>query len=178
MELDGTVRRRGGGPFCWGLLADVSYLNLAASRDINTPGGAADLEVTNLIVEGAGGYSFADDLWVIAGVRYFDLDVNLSFRLDIAPELGKGESWVDGFAGLMWRPKLSDRWTLSFRGDVGAGGSDLVWNAEAIIDFAFAKWAAVAAGYRHLDYDYTADDRELVYDASLSGPVVGFRFFW
>ena len=88
------------------------------------------------------------------------------------------ESVTDLFAGLMWRPKLGERWTFSARFDIGAGSSDLVWNAEAIIDFRIGKWAAILAGYRHLDYDYTNQNSGIELDMSLSGPVAAFRFFW
>jgi hypothetical protein len=162
----------------WGLLADAFYLNLAGSKDINTPGGTADIEIENLILEGAGGYSFAESWWVIAGVRYFKLDSDIGFQLDIAPEIEVSESWTDLFAGVMWRPKLGERWTFSGRFDIGAGGSDLVWNAHAIIDYRLGKWAAILAGYRHLDYDYKNQNSGIKYDMSLSGPVVAFRFFW
>ena len=162
----------------WGLMADAMYLNLAGSKDINTPGGQADLEVEELLLEGAAGYSFAEDWWVIAGVRYFSLDSDIGFPLDIAPDIEVSESWTDLFAGLLWRPKLGERWTFSGRFDVGAGGSDLVWNALAVIDYRLGKWAAVFAGYRHLDYDYESNDADIKIDMAMSGPVVALRFFW
>jgi hypothetical protein len=161
----------------WGLLADASYLNLAGSQDIDTPGGTADVGVENLILEGAAGYSFAENWWVIAGARYFKLDTDIGFQLDMAPEIRVTDSWADVFAGVMWRPKLGERWTFSGRFDIGAGGSDLVWNAHAIIDYRLAKWAAILGGYRHLDYDYKSD-AGIKYDMSMSGPVAAFRFFW
>jgi len=162
----------------WGILADVMYLDLGGSQDISTPGGTADIGFTNLILEGAAGYSFAEHLWVIAGVRYFELDSDIRFQLDIAPEIEVTESWTDLFAGLLWRPKLGERWTFSGRFDIGAGGSDLVWNAHAIIDYRLAKWAAILAGYRHLDYDYKSQNSGIEVDMSMSGPLVAFRFFW
>ena len=162
----------------WGLLADVNYMNLAGSQEINTPGGFADIDIENLILEGAGGYSFAESWWVIAGVRYLKMDSDLGFRLDIAPEFDMSESVTDLFAGLMWRPKLGERWTFGARFDIGAGSSDLVWNAEAIIDFQIGKWAAILVGYRHLEYDYENNDSGIGLDMSLSGPAAAFRFFW
>ena len=162
----------------WGLLADMTYLNIAGSQDIPTPGRSADIDVKTLILEGAGGYSFAENWWVIAGVRYFKLDTDIGFQLDIAPEINVGESWADLFAGVLWRPKLGERWTFSGRFDIGTGGSDLVWNAHAIIDYRLGKWAAILFGYRHLDYDYTNQNAGIVYDASMSGPLFAFRFFW
>ncbi len=162
----------------WGLLADAFYLNVAGSQDIDTPGQTADVEVENLILEGAGGYEFADTWWVIAGVRYFRLDSDIGFQLQIAPDIEVAESWTDFFAGVMWRPQLGKRWTFSGRFDIGAGGSDLVWNAAALVDYRLGKWAAVFAGYRHLDYDYENENAGIKYDMSMSGPLAAFRFFW
>ena len=162
----------------WGLMADAMYLDLAGSQDISTPGGTANIEVENLLLEGAAGYSFAESWYVIAGVRYLKFDSNLAFQHDIAPEIRVTESWADLFAGLLWRPKLGERWTFAGRFDIGAGGSDLVWNASAIIDFQIGKWAAILAGYRHLEYDYKNNDNGVEIDMSLSGPVAAFRFFW
>jgi len=162
----------------WGLMADAMYLGLAGAQEIPTPGGKADLEVENLLLEGAAGYSFADSWYVIAGVRYFSFDSDIGFQLDIAPEIEVEESWTDLFVGLLWRPKLGERWTFFGRIDIGAGGSDLVWNAAAAIDYRLGKWAAIFAGYRHLDYDYKSNNAAVEVDMSLSGPMVAFRFFW
>lgn len=164
----------------WRLMADMTYLSLAGSQDIIVPGAppAADIDVETLILEGGGGYSFAENWWVIAGVRYFKLDSDIGFQLDIAPEIEVGESWTDLFVGIEWRPRLSKRWTFAGRFDIGAGGADLVWNAHAFFDVQIGKWAAILFGYRHLDYDYKNDNADITYDASLSGPLFAFRFFW
>ena len=162
----------------WGLMADMTYLSLAGSQDIPTPGGSADIDVKTLILEGGGGYSFAENWRVIAGLRYFKLDSDIGFQLDVAPEINVGESWTDLFVGVEWRPRLSKRWTFAGRFDIGAGGADLVWNAHAFFDVQIGKWAAILFGYRHLDYDYKNDNAGITYDASLSGPLFAFRFFW
>jgi hypothetical protein len=105
-------------------------------------------------------------------------EANSGFQLDAAPEIAVSESWTDFFVGLLWRPKLGERWTFSGRFDVGAGGSDLVWNALAAIDYRLGKWAAVVAGYRYLDYDYKNNNNGVEVDMAMSGPVVAVRFFW
>jgi len=162
----------------WGLMADAMYLDLTGAQEIPTPGGQADLEVENLLLEGAAGYSLAESWWVIAGVRYLKFDSHIGFALDIAPAIEVDESITDLFAGLLWRPKLGERWTFSGRFDIGAGGSNLVLNAAAAIDYRLGKWAAIFAGYRYLDYDYESNNTGVEIDMSLSGPMIGFRFFW
>jgi hypothetical protein len=160
----------------WGILADANYMSFSGSQEIGTPAESADLKVKELLLEAAGGYEFSHQWWVIAGVRYLKLDPKVTFQ--VLPEIDPSESITDLFAGLMWRPKLGNKWTFSARFDIGAGGSDLVWNAAAVLDYRLGPWAAVFAGYRHLDYDYKNQDTGFAYDASLSGPVAAFRFFW
>jgi len=160
----------------WGLLADVMYLNIKGEQPISTPGDTAEVKIKNLILEGAAGYQVADRFWIIAGLRYFDIDPTVSFQL--APDIDPSTSWTDAFAGIMWRPKLGNRWTLGTRFDIGAGGSDFVWNAQAVVDFQIGSWAAVFAGYRYMDYDYSSSDTVLKYDVAMNGPVAAFRFFW
>jgi len=162
----------------WGFMADAMFLDLEGSQAIDTPGGEANIGVETLILEGAAGYSFAESWWVIAGVRYLKMDTDIGFQLDIAPDIDVSESATDLFAGLLWRPKLGERWTFSGRFDIGAGGSNLVWNAAAIIDYRLGKWAAIFGGYRYLDYDYANQNTGIDLDMSISGPVVAFRFFW
>jgi len=162
----------------WGLMADAMYLDLSGAEEISAPGGEADIGVENLLLEGAAGYSFAESWWIIAGVRYFSFDSDIGFELDIAPEIEVDESWTDLFAGLLWRPKLGERWKFSGRFDIGAGGSNLVWNAVGVIDYRLGKWASVFAGYRYLDYDYDNQDNGVELDMSLGGPLVGLNFFW
>jgi hypothetical protein len=111
-------------------------------------------------------------------VRYFSFDSDLGFQLEIAPEVEVNLSWTDLFAGVLWRPKLGDRWTFSGRFDIGVGGSNLVWNAVGAIDYRLGKWASIFAGYRYLDYDYDNQNSGAKLDMSLGGPLVGFNFFW
>lgn len=160
----------------WGLLADVMYLNLKGDQAISGPGETAEIKIKNLILEGAGGYQVADRFWIIAGLRYFKIDPTVSFQ--IAPDIDPSTSWTDAFAGIIVRPKLGNRWTLDARFDIGTGGSNFVWNASAVIDYRLARWAAVFAGYRYMDYDYSSSETILKYDVAMNGPVAAFRFFW
>jgi len=160
----------------WGFLADVMYLNLKGDQAIPGPGETAEIRIKNLILEGAGGYQVADRFWIIAGLRYFKIDPTVSFQ--VLPDIDPSTSWTDAFAGIIWRPKLGNRWTMDARFDIGAGGSDFVWNASAVIDYRLARWAAVFAGYRYMDYDYSSNSTILKYDVAMNGPVAAFRFFW
>lgn len=160
----------------WAMLADVSYLELSGSQPLPVGQQSANVDLVNLILEGAGGYQFADAWWAIVGVRYFSLDPEITFP--VRPAIDENESWTDVFAGVMWRPSLGERWTFSGRFDIGAGDSDLVWNATALFDFKANSWLALFFGYRHMDYDYKDDSNGFAYDVSMTGPVAGLRFYW
>jgi hypothetical protein len=160
----------------WAILADVSYLDLAGSQDHLLPNQTIDVELKNMILEGAGGYQFQPNWWALFGVRHYTLDPQITFP--IRPTIDEKESWTDVFVGAMWRPRLGERWTFSGRFDLGTGDSDLVWNAAALVDYRIGKWAAVFVGYRHLDYDYKNSPEGFGYDVSSSGPLAALRFFW
>jgi len=54
--------------------------------------------------------------------------------------------------------------------------SDLTWQVVGTLDYHPWSWLVLRAGYRHLGVDY--DHRGFVFDADISGPIIGasFRF--
>lgn len=86
--------------------------------------------------------------------------------------------WVDPFAGLRLRGRLSERWEYALRGDVGGGvgGSRFAWQAAATLGYRFDLFglqATALAGYRALSQDH--ESRRLTYDVTLHGPLVGLN---
>jgi hypothetical protein len=161
----------------WGLLADLSWLDLGGDLTLPGPLGATvRIDFEQILAELAVGYRFAPDFAVIVGARYASLDPTISLPLEIV--LDPSPSWTDAIAGVLWRPSLSERWTFVGRFDIGAGSSDLVWNAAGYVDYRLGRFVALFFGYRHLDYDYKDEGAEFAYDASQSGPFGAFRFFW
>ena len=57
--------------------------------------------------------------------------------------------------------------------DIGAGDSDLTWNAFAGLAREY-NWGDLLIAYRHLEYDQGSDS--LMQDFSFSGPLIGARF--
>jgi hypothetical protein len=161
----------------WGVLADFSWLDLGGEQALPGPIGATiGVDFQQTLVELAAGYEFAPEVAVIFGARYNSLDPKISLPLDIV--IDPSPSWTDAIAGILWRPSLSDRWTFVGRFDIGAGSSDLVWNAAAFVDYRLGRHAALFFGYRHLDTDYKDEGASFAYDAYQSGPLGAFRFFW
>lgn len=91
------------------------------------------------------------------------------------------EDWWDGFVGGRVFTRLSDNWRLVGRADVGAGGSDLVWNLVGFFDYRFKDWGSVFFGYKWMDYDYNNGKKgahTYTYNATQQGPLCGISFYW
>jgi len=80
---------------------------------------------------------------------------------------------VDAVVGIKGRYMLSEHWSLPFYLDVGAGTSQLTWQAFAGASYAFS-WGNVVLAYRHLYMQN--ESRDVFKRFTLSGPMVGASF--
>lgn len=80
----------------------------------------------------------------------------------------------DGFIGLAGKTRLNDKWSLTYYGDVGGGGSDMTWQAHASVDYSVTKTIDLTAGYRHMDWQF--DDFGPLDELYVTGPYVGAKF--
>jgi hypothetical protein len=138
-----------------------------------------------------GGYAVVQDpgatLDVIGGFRYLGIeaktDWNLSATISSSGETlaasgsisEDGDLW-DGIIGVRGHVKLGgSNWVIPYYADIGAGDSDLTWQAMAGITYNW-NWGGVSLVYRHLSYDMDSD--KLLQDVEFSGPALGatFRF--
>jgi hypothetical protein len=138
-----------------------------------------DAELKAFISTLGGAYSVLETestrLNLLAGVRYLWLDGELKFDIDslIKEKVSdSGHNW-DGIVGLRGKTDLNEKRYLTYYADVGAGDSDLTWQARAAISYRFDKVDAVV-GYRYLDYDF--DDSQVFDDLNLGGPFAGVKF--
>ncbi|HKU86890.1 MAG TPA: hypothetical protein VJV77_11195 [Casimicrobiaceae bacterium] len=162
---------------------DWTYANVKtdAPTPFTTLYAGADAKISGNIVEANGGYDLlgtpGTSLDIYGGVRYYDLDIDLSLREGLLPGvgIGKGSNWVDGVVGVRWQTRFTPNWEAYATADVGAGGSDLAWQLLGVVGYRFS-WGTVFAGWRHLHVKYEKDSFKL--DAALTGPLVGasFRF--
>ena len=174
----------------WTLLADVIYLNVSGDQTstanlINRPVTAKlDVGLKGWIVTAAGSYAIKETdssrLDLLAGGRYLYMDADLDFRVSAVGPFGPWREKVsesghvlDGIVGLRGRTSLSDKWYLTYHADIGAGDSDLTWQALVGLNYRFSKVDA-AFGYRYLKWEF--DDNDTFDDLDLSGPYAGARF--
>jgi hypothetical protein len=187
----------------WGVFTDFIYLNYGGSKQqsrdftigrIGIPAGTTadlDLDFKGWVWTLGGQYRVYSDpaltMDALAGVRL--LEVRTTTRWSISGNLGPiapsgrtgtsedKTSELDGIVGIKGRTRLgsSGRWTLPFYLDVGAGDSDLTWQAAAGVSYGF-KWGELTGMWRYLAYDLKPG-RSLE-DLKFNGPLIGATFRW
>ena len=165
----------------WGFLVDFTWV------DIDGNEGPANISFEYIQAEIDGFYRVPIGRqtidWLI-GLRYISQDFGIS-GLPIPPlasGVGTKEDWVDPLVGARWSFSFADRWTLILRGDIGGFGvgSDLAWQALALLDVQPWKHVSIDFGVRALGIDYEEGsglDR-FKYDATTWGPLLGFSLKW
>jgi hypothetical protein len=176
----------------WSVKIDFLYLDLENSSNQSitvTPPGAgfqasSKLGMTGTQVGLYGGYTVAraDDYVfdVLAGLRYFEMDADaqLQFTGPLPPQgpslnLSQSVELWDVVVGVKGSYDLNQNWYIPYHFDIGAGDSDLTWQAVAGVGYRF-DWGNVLAAYRHLAYDQGGSG--LIQDIEFSGPAVGVSF--
>jgi hypothetical protein len=160
----------------WNVLADYMWVGLEPSASLPT-GVPVNVDLDMQIGELGGTYLVTDSspyVEILGGARYQKVDLTAS-----PTPVSVDDSWWDGFVGARITGKWGN-WKVVGRGDVGGGGSDLVWNVSLLGDYRFKKWGSVFAGYRLLDYDYSSGSgaSRFVFDTRLQGPLLGLAFYF
>jgi len=112
---------------------------------------------------------------VLFGARLWSLSNSVTLHRVSGPDIrdGLNNTWVDAFVGGRVFYKLTDRWLVQARGDVGGFGSLLSWQAIGLVDYRASSRIALRAGYRQLDVDFHEAGKALIYDVGIGGPIVG-----
>ncbi len=178
----------------WSLKADVIYLNLGNTDhdSVSIPIGpgqgqiqvGAKQSLTGWVLSFYGGYNTIQTeqatLDLVAGLRYLDIDTSAELNISgplppTIPGLNLSQSvglW-DGVVGVKGHFNINENWFVPYHLDVGAGDSDLTWQAVAGVGYRF-KWGDTLLAYRHLYYDQ--GDSGLIQDLEFSGPALGVNF--
>ena len=153
------------------VLSDLIYLNL--SLDGKTPTGAdADAEVDTFIGDLVGLYRISptSPFEIGLGARYASIQNDLDVGVNSADV---DRDTIDGFAAGRATFAFATRWTASVYGDIGAGNSDLTWQAAALLRWQSGNWG-LGGGYRALGYEVDDGSKEL--DFTIHGFVFGAEF--
>lgn len=171
-----------------GLAFDIAYADLGQdgkARGAIVPGAApanASIDTTLLLATGAIAYRFYEDTgrWadIYGGVRAFDVDADVTVRvpaLSFRDSRSASVNWVDGLVGLRGHTPIGDRFGVTGLADVGGFGigasSELVWQVQGTLDYAFTERVTGRFGYRYMKIDY--QNADLMMDVDIYGPLVG-----
>lgn len=167
----------------WGVFADLIYLDLTDSKTTNANVGGVsvpvlgDLELKGFISTFGVGYEVvetaATTISAIGGARYLWLDGNIGLNgagLSVS-EGESGNNW-DGVVGFRGETELNEKWYLTYYADVGAGDSDLTWQALGAVNYRLGR-VDLALGYRYLEFDF--DDSGPFQSLNLSGAFAGVK---
>lgn len=187
----------------WGVFTDVIYLDEGATgtlqREVTIGGTRLSGDVTmDLHMD------LKSWVWTLAptytlsetdrhvtdsffGFRMLDIDSEFdwTFNGDIAglPLPGRngrvvssGTNW-DAVIGVKGHTLLGSdgRWILPYHLDIGAGDSDVTWQAMAGLGYQF-NWGTAVLTYRYLDYDL--DSGGTLSELTFGGPMIGASFSW
>lgn len=169
----GTTRV-GYGP--WALTVEGLYLGVEGAKN------GVTAEFDQWLVEPSVSYRVNEYFEPLAGVRYNHLNGELRGPGILpTPVIPSGmQDWWDPIVGANFTLPLGKGFSLNLRGDVGGFGvgSDLAWQVYPYLNWQFAKWASLQAGYRWLDMDYETGSgaSRFKYDMLNQGAQIGFTF--
>jgi hypothetical protein len=170
----------------WAVYGDLNWMDLEADKGGIGPAGGtrAEAELDQLIFEAGGGYALSEQLDVYGGLRYWDVDADVTVAtggpIGVTLSGSKSEDWVDPLVGLRYKHPLSERWHLVAKGDVGGFGvgSDFSWCVTAYAGWAMSEHASLMFGLRYIDVDYedgSGADRFMM-DLTEGGPAAAFAW--
>ena len=100
------------------------------------------------------------------------MDWQFTGGISLLPESGSLSETADiwnGIVGIRGKLTFGDRWFVPYYLDVGSGSSDLTWQGQAGIGYAF-HWGNVLLVYRDQIFDSGAG---IIERLRLTGPAVG-----
>jgi hypothetical protein len=124
---------------------------------------------------------------LLLGARLASLDQTLDWEFSgnfgpvtPPPLIGSRDASVDQWDGIVGARGhvafgADHEWLVPFHFDIGAGDSDLTWQAMVGLAYAFG-WGDLGVAWRYLDYDLGSDGPIVALD--FSGPALGATFRW
>ena len=172
----------------WGFLADVIYMDI--EDDINySPGplGLVDVNSAGMkswIVTPMVTYRVMEsdqlDLDILAGARYLYIKTPIEYTVGNTPmsTSPSNDAW-NGIVGLRGNYELNEKWFMQGHLDIGTGDTDMTWQAFAGVGYKYENFD-VLAGYRHLEWDFDNSDTggDKLDNLSMSGPIIGAKFYF
>lgn len=168
----------------WVILGDLIYLDFGIKNKDITPGPifnpTSKIDLSASIISLAAGKTIInkDDYFMdaVLGWRRTHVDLETKVNGNTLPLFSPTLTFNDVVIGVNGGYQFADsNWSLPYYADVGAGDSDLTWQAMVGLDYAF-EWGKLHMNYRHLDYDFGNVGRIQDLQTTFSGPSIGARF--
>jgi hypothetical protein len=157
-------------------LGDVNYVGLGADRDAEFAGETESVEMDydQWIFELGGGYRITPEFDLLLVGRLYSQDLGQTRLAGEGTTANETKhTWADVYLGARWTKFLGERWWLSIRGDIGTGGSDFAWFANAGFGYRFSDLVSLGLAYRILSLDYETgsvpSNDYYRYDVALNG---------
>ena len=168
----------------WGLLTDVIHMNMSKGVFVPVKPSLAitDIRMKAWIVTPMVTYRFLEeDQWTLdlmGGARYLNIKMPLRFNY-ISNKTDSSFRLWDAVIGLKGNYAIDEKWFVPFHFDVGAGDTDLTWQAFAGVGYKYENFDVVA-GYRYLDwqFDESGTGGKVIDELTLDGPMLGIKFYF
>lgn len=158
----------------WTVMMDLIYLDIEDDEAVN--GINTRVELSSWIITPSVGYTVLESeqgrLNLLLGARYLYLKTDMG--LGNIQFSDSGSNW-DGIIGIDGELNLGQKWYLPYYLDIGTGNSDLTWQGDIGIGYRFNK-CDIVLSYRYLNYDF--DEGDVIDNMNISGPMIGFKFFF
>ncbi len=169
-----------------GLITDFTYVKLGSATDLSE-GASISAGVEIIIFEAFGFYRIplqnSDSIIdLYAGMRLWDLKFDTSFMVgEMALQFKSTPGWVDPVIGMRTIHRVSPKWTIIVRGDIGGFGvsSDFAWNIQGSVARQIGKRSHIILGYKYQHTDYNngiTGVGAFAYDAAMHGVFIGYNF--
>jgi hypothetical protein len=178
----------------WGIIADLNYLALEAGGTLPAPPVTVKVDIKQSWLGLLAAYRVSDTTYgangkrlafdIQGGVRYNQLTQKVSATPSPPPfPLGGTEKWWEPVIGARGMWELNERWAAILEADLGgfgAGGNDLQYGVNALVDWRPWQKTSIRFGYRFygIDFSTTRADGPFAYDVTQHGPYVGVTFRW
>jgi len=187
----------------WGAFTDIVYLDVGEAKSqtrnfeiggLPLPAAVTadiDFDLKSTFLTFAGTYRVADSdaatFDVLLGARLASLKQTLDWEFSgnfgpvtPPPLTGTREVSVDQWDGIVGaKGRLAfgpdQHWVVPYYFDIGAGDSDLTWQAMVGLAYSFG-WGDLGVAWRYLDYDLNSDGP--IADMNFNGPALGATFRW
>jgi hypothetical protein len=166
----------------WGFLFDGMYVDIRKSvPQSGAMPGDVDLKASQSNISLSGTLRLADGRLafdLLAGARYSYMKNVLT--VTSGPYAGLENSikdeWWDAITGARLTYMLAKAWRLIGYVDIGAGGSQLTWQAKGAVDWRLSRVLSLEVGYRHFYFDRFANDTSTKMAKSGFYTGLGIRF--